>query len=202
MSDFASLIKKVDRLVTSSVSDEIKLRQSGDIIYQTSQKILANADTLLAPGQQIEVDSSDTQIDTSFSDFLSSLTQASISTGFFVKYLQPQQRKQYHRETVTIESMSAVEAIAELAVGIASFKPDSNLLSDEVMEQAHDENIADWVTLVDGHLQADPQANTLDFIAANLDLTLAQVFIAVLFGDFILEQSDFYNPRSIIVRSR
>ena len=67
------------------IRDEVKLRRSGELIYNVSERILKKAKNLLSKSQRSEVDRADTQIDRSFSNFLSSLTQQSISTNFLAK---------------------------------------------------------------------------------------------------------------------
>ena len=86
---FTQLIKKVDVIESACIRDEVKLRLSGELIHLGSEQILQKANTLLEQSQQSKIDETDTQVDRSFSNFLSSLTQQSISTNFLAKYLQP-----------------------------------------------------------------------------------------------------------------
>ena len=202
MSDipFAQLIQQVDKIQSATIPDEIKLRRSGELICFLSEQILQKAKTLLENQErclrlasQSQVTQADTQIDRSFGDFLASLTQQSISTNFLAKYLQPQQRADYHRETTkSIKFLSAAEALDELA---------EDLSESEIFTLAHDENIDKWVLevrkLVEGRQQA-----TLAEIVERLELTKAQIFIALLFGNFELSQSsDFYNGFDIKIKS-
>ena len=152
--------------------------------------ILDKVNALLEKSQQLEVDEADTQIDRSFGDFLSSLTQQSISTLFLAKYLQPQIRANYQRETTkSIKSLSATEALDELA---------EDLIESEVFALAHDENIEVWIESVERHLKLYPKVNTLPEIAKLNDLTLAQAFVTGLFGHFKIEQlGDFYEVEGL-----
>ena len=112
---FSQLIHKVDIIESACIRDEIKLRRSGELICNASEQILQKANILLEKSHSSEITQTDTQIDRSFSDFLSSLTQQSISTNFLTKYLQPQIRADYQREiTRSIKFLSATEALDEL----------------------------------------------------------------------------------------
>ena len=188
MSDipFAQLIQQVDKIQSATIPDEIKLRRSGELICFVSEQILQKAKTLLEKSQRSPVTQADTQIDRSFSNFLSSLTQQSISTNFLAKYLQPQIRADYQREiTKSIKFLSATEALDELA---------EDLIESEIFTLAHDENIEVWIESVERHLKLYPEINTLPKIAKLNNLTLAQVFVAALFGNFEIEQrGEFYE---------
>lgn len=192
MSDipFAQLIQQVDKIQSATIPDEKKLKRSGELICFVSEQILQKAKTLLEKSQQSEVDETDTRIDGSFSAFLASLTQQSISTSFLAKYLQPQPKADYRREvTSSIRSLSAIEALDELA---------EDLIGSEILTLAHDENIEIWIESVDRHLELYPDVNTLPEIAKLNDLTLAQVFIAALFGSFKIEQrGNFYEVKQL-----
>ena len=208
MSDipFAQLIQQVDLIQSATISDEIKLRRSGELICLGSEQILQKAKTLLEKSQRSEVDETDTQIERSFCDFLASLTQQSISTLFLSKYLQPRPIANYHREiTKSIKSLSATEALDELAEdlieqgSVVGF-PDHTqvLLESEIFTLAHDENIEVWIESVERHLKLYPKVNTLPEIAKLNDLTLAQAFVAALFGNFKIEQKGgFYEVRQL-----
>ena len=187
---FAQLIQQVDIIGSASIRDEVKLRRSGELIYKVSEQILSRANTLLEKSHSSQVDETDTQIDRSFGDFLASLTQQSVSTNFLAKYLQPQIRADYQREiTKSIKFLSATEALDELA---------EDLIESEVFALAHDENIEVWIESVEQHLKLYPETNTLPEIAKLNDLTLAQAFIAALFGNFKIEQKgSFYEVRQL-----
>ncbi|HHP7230225.1 MAG TPA: hypothetical protein ACFCUY_05125 [Xenococcaceae cyanobacterium] len=189
---FSKLIHKVDALESACIRDEVKLRCSGELIHLVSEQILQKANTLLEKSHSSEIDKADTQIDLSFSDFLSSLTQQSISTNFLAKYLQPQIRAGYHRETTkSIKFLSAAEALDELA---------EDLSESEIFTLAHDENIDKWVLEVEEFIGGRQQA-TLAEIVERLELTKVQIFIALLFGNFELSQSsDFYNGFDIKIK--
>ena len=183
---FSQLIHKVDALESACIRDEIKLRRSGELIHRVSEQILQKANTLLEKSQRSQVDEADTQIDRSFGDFLSSLTQQSISTNFLAKYLQPQIRANYQREiNRSIKFLSATEALDELA---------EDLIESEIFTLAHDENIEVWIESVKRHLKLYPEANTLPEIAKLNNLNLAQAFVAALFGNFEIKQfGGFYD---------
>ena len=183
---FSQLIHKVDIIESACIRDEIKLRRSGELICNASEQILQKANILLEKSHSSEITQTDTQIDRSFSDFLSSLTQQSISTNFLTKYLQPQIRADYQREiTRSIKFLSATEALDELA---------EDLIESEIFTLAHDENIEVWIELVERHLKLYPETNTLPEIAKLNNLTLAQTFVAALFGNFEIEQlGGFYD---------
>ena len=183
---FSQLIHKVDIIESAYIRDELKLRRSGELIYRVSEQILQKANTLLEKSHSSEIDKADTQIDRSFGNFLASLTQQSISTNFLAKYLQPQPRAEYHREiTRSIKFLSATEALDELA---------EDLIESEIFTLAHDENIEVWIELVERHLKLYPKTNTLPEIAKLNNLTLAQAFVAALFGNFEIEQlGGFYD---------
>ena len=183
---FAQLIKQVDTVQSACIRDEVKLRRSGELIYFISEQILQKAKTLLEESQQSDVNETDTKIDRSFSDFLASLTQQSISTLFLARYLQPQIKADYQRETSrSINFFSATEALDELA---------EDLVESEMLALAHNENIEAWIESVEQHLKLHPEVNTLPEIAKLNDLTLAQAFVAALFGNFRIEQfGDFYE---------
>jgi hypothetical protein len=187
---FAQLIQQVDSIQSGTISDEVKLRRSGELIYFVSEQILDKAKALLEKSQQSEVDETDTKIDRSFSDFLTSLTQQSIFTVFLAKYLQPQPKVDYQREgTRSIKFLSATEALDELA---------EDLVESEIFTLAYDENIEVWIESVERHLKLHPKVNTLPKIAQLNDLTLAQAFVAALFGNFRLEQfGDFYEVNQL-----
>ncbi len=191
---FSQLIHKVDIIESACIRDEVKLKRSGELIHLGSEQILQKANTLLEKSQQSPVDRTDTLIDCSFSNFLSSLTQQSISTNFIAKYLQPRPKVEYRREasheTRVLTSSTTVEFL----------DPDSIKL--EVASLAHNEDIDKWVLEV-GELVEGRQQATLAEIVERLKLTKAQIFIALLFGDFELSQpGDFYNGFDIKIKSQ
>jgi hypothetical protein len=198
---FQNLINQVDALKKSAISNEIKLKRSGSLIYQSSLGILDRAreylDILLTP----ETTKEDTKIDSSFNQFLASITQQSISTNFLHKYLRPVQKTKYKRETtVEIKSLKPSEALAQF---------ERDLI--EVISLAHDENIDDWIALVTEYLarrspisleeeigECDSQIKSLSEIVGATCLSQAQVFITLLFGNFtLIQQGDFYEGDSI-----
>lgn len=208
---FTQLIKKVDVIESACIRDEVKLRRSGELIHLVSEQILQKANTLLEKLHSSGIDETDTKVDRSFSNFLVSLTQQSISTLFLAKYLQPQQKAEYYRETTkSVKFLSATEALDELAENIVEQGsvvgfPDHTqvLLESEIFALAHDENIEVWIESVKQHLKLHPKIDTLPDIARLNELTLAQTFVAALFGNFQLEQTgDFYDEFGIKVESR
>jgi hypothetical protein len=80
---FSNIIRQVNKIDLSSLRDEIKLRRSGELFYQGSVGLLKQAEAALEMAQQQEINLADTKIDDSFSQFLASLTQQSISNSFF-----------------------------------------------------------------------------------------------------------------------
>ncbi len=175
---FVSIIKQVNSICTSQLADEVKLRRSGELFYRGSLDILTQVEAALELVRQQEVDLADTSIDNSFGQFLASLTQQSISTLFLKQYLQPRVRVKYEREsTVRIESLTPVEAVNQF---------DFDLLESEVISLANEENINAWVEQVVKCLESNPKINTLPQIVKATELSLAQVFISLLFGEFEL----------------
>ena len=191
---FSSIIQQVNLIDSSGLRDEIKLRRSGELFYQGSLSILARAEAALEDSRQPKIDATDTKIDSSFSLFLASLTQQCVSTNFLEKYLQPQVRAVYQRESsVRLQSLTSAEAIEKYSL---------DQISSEVSSLAYDENINAWIEKVLGCLRNNPQVNTLTQIVRATDLSTAQVFIALLFGNFELVPSeDFYEGFEIRVRS-
>ena len=192
---FSDIIQQVNKIDSSRLRDEIKLRRSGELFYQGSVCLLALAEAALENAQQEDVDLTDTPIDNSFCQFLASLTQQSISTSFLRKYLKPQIRSKYERETFhKIQSLTSTEA-----VGLFDLDP----IESQVRSLAHDEDINAWTQRVTKCLESNVEVSTLSQIAKATDLSIAQVFISLLFGDFeLLQSGDFYEGLAIEVRSR
>ena len=191
---FGDIIQQVESVNSSSLSNEIKLRRSGELFYRGSLGILARAEAALDNVRKQDVDLTDTPVDNSFSQFLASLTQQSISTIFLQKYLKPQYRVKYERDApVKVRSLTSTEAIDLF---------DLALVESEVASLAHDEDISAWVELVTKCINSNPQIDTLLEIANATGLSLAQVFISLLFADFELSQSgDFYDGFEIKIKS-
>ena len=80
---FGDIIQQVNKIDSSHIKDEIKLRRTGELFYLGSVCLLAQAEAALENAQQDNVDLTDTLIDNSFCQFLASLTQQSISTTFY-----------------------------------------------------------------------------------------------------------------------
>jgi hypothetical protein len=194
---FRSIIQQVNLIDSSQLRDEIKLRRSGELIYQGSVSLLAQAEAALEIAGQQDLDLIDTPIDNSFGQFLVSLTQQSVSTSFLQKYLKPQIRAQYERETsVRIQAFTSTEAVDLFDLDL--FK--SEVVSFASAKPAHDENINACVDLVTKCLKTNTEISTLPQIARATNLSIAQVFISLLFGDFKLMQSgDFYEGFKIKV---
>jgi hypothetical protein len=190
---FNNIIKQVNLIDSSHLRDEIKLRRSGELFYQGSLSLLAQAEAALENAQQDNVDLTDTLIDNSFCQFLASLTQQSISTTFLQKYLKPHTRVKYERETsVKIQSLTSSEAVGLF---------DLDLIESEVISIASDEDINAWIERVTKCLETNVKISTLSQIAKATNLSIAQVFISLLFGDFELVQSgDFYEGVAIKVK--
>jgi hypothetical protein len=192
---FGDIIQQVNKIDSSHLKDEIKLRRTGELFYLGSVCLLAQAEAALENAQQDNVDLTDTPIDNSFCQFLASLTQQSISTTFLQRYLKPQSRVKYERETFhKIQSLTSSEAVGLF---------DLDLIEPQVISLAHDENINVWVQRVTKCLESNIEIGTLPQIAKATDLSIAQVFISLLFGDFeLLQSGDFYEGLAIEVRSR
>lgn len=192
---FGDIIQQVNKIDSSHLKDEIKLRRTGELFYLGSVCLLAQAEAALENAHQESVDLTDTLIDKSFCLFLASLTQQSISTTFLQKYLKPQSKVKYERETsVKIQSLTSSEA-----VGLFDLNP----IESEVISLAHDEDINAWIERVTKCLESNVEISTLPQIAKATDLSIAQVFISLLFGDFeLLQSGDFYEGFAIEVRSR
>jgi hypothetical protein len=188
---FNNIIKQVNLIGSSHLRDEIKLRRSGELIYQGSVSLLSQAEAALEIAGQKDLDLIDTPIDNSFGQFLISLTQQSVSTSFLQKYLKPQIRAQYERETsVRIQAFTSTEA-ADL-FDLDLFK--SEVASLATVKPTHDEDINAWVNLVTNCLKTKTEISTLSQIAKATNLSIAQVFISLLFGDFkLLQSGDFYE---------
>ena len=191
---FNNIIKQVNLIDSSHLRDEIKLRRSGELFYQGSMSLLAQAEAAFENAQQENIDLPDTLIDNCFGQFLASLTQQSISTLFLQKYLKPQIKSKYEREiSVKIQSLTSSEAVGLFDLG---------LIESEVISLAHDEDINAWIDLVTKCLETNVEISTLPQIAKATNLSIAQVFISLLFGDFELVQSgDFYEGFKIEVKS-
>ena len=192
---FNNIIKQVNLIDSSHLRDEIKLLRSGELFYQGSVSLLAQVEAALENAQQDNVDLTDTLIDNSFYQFLASLTQQSISTTFLQKYLKPHSRVKYERETfLKIQSLTSSEAVGLF---------DLDLIEPQVISLAYDEDINAWIERIRKCLETNVKISTLPQIAKATDLSIAQVFISLLFGDFELVQSgDFYEGFEIEVRSR
>ncbi|MEO0014786.1 MAG: hypothetical protein RLZZ535_3175 [Cyanobacteriota bacterium] len=190
---FNNIIKQVNLIDSSHLRDEIKLRRSGELFYQGSVTLLAQAEAALENAQQDNVDLTDTLIDNSFCQFLASLTQQSISTTFLQKYLKPDSKVKYERETFPkIQSLTSSEAVSLF---------DLDLIESEVISIASDEDINAWTRRVTKCLETNVKISTLPQIAKATNLSIAQVFISLLFGDFELVQSgDFYEGFAIKVK--
>ena len=188
---FENIIKQVNLINSSSLSDEVKLRRSGELFYQGSQTLLLQAEKILEAARAQEVEESDSKVDSSFSLFLASLTQQSISTNFLQKYLKPQPRATYERESmIKIEFLTSDEASELLSTSLES----------EIISLAYDEDINVWVDRVANFLEINPSINTLPQIVKATGLSDAQVFISLLFGGFELVQSgEFYDGFEINV---
>ncbi|WP_036487544.1 hypothetical protein [Myxosarcina sp. GI1] len=191
---FSTIIQRVNLIASSKLNDEVKLRQAGELFYQSSLSILVRAEAAFEASLQPEIATADTKIDSSFSLFIDSLTQQSVSTIFLQKYLQPQVRAAYQRESlVTISTLTAVEAVEKYSL---------EKISSEVSSLAYDENINAWIDKVAECLRGNPQVNTLIQIVRATDLSVAQVFISLLFGNFELVPSEnFYDGFKILARN-
>lgn len=76
------------------------------------------------------------------------------------------------------------------------------MLESEIFTLAHDEDINSWINLVFECLEANAEVSTLAQIAKITNLSIAQVFVSLLFGDFeLLQSGDFYEGLAIEVKS-
>ncbi|MFM2315620.1 MAG: hypothetical protein RLZZ04_4898 [Cyanobacteriota bacterium] len=187
---FIDIIRQVNLIDSSELRDEIKLRRSGELFYQGSINLLEQAKIALAVAQQQEINLADTSIDDSFSQFLFSLTQQSVSTSFLAKYLIPQPKTAYQRESsIKTQVLSSTEAISLL---------EADLIESEVISLAHDEDINAWIDQVRRCLETNPQIDTMFQIVEATDLSIAQVFISLLFSDYeLIQRNNFYGEIKI-----
>ena len=193
---FSDIIQQVNKIDSSHIRDEIKLQRAGELFYQGSVCLLAQAEAALENARQESIDLTDTLVDSSFERFLASLTQQSITTTFLQKYLKPQSRVKYERGTsVKIQSLTSSEAVSLFNL---------DLIESEVISLAHDEDINAWTLRVTKFLETNVEISSLPQIAKATDLSITQVFISLLFGaNFELVQlGDFYEGLAIEVRSR
>ena len=189
----ADTLEKIDLWQVSSHSDRLKLHQSGDLMYRASTHILERVKLLLENLFRSPVAQGDTKINSSFSEFLRKRTQQTISTGFLAKYLQPRPRAVYEREAmVKVESLTPSQALEVFEL---------ELLESEVLSLAHDEDIDTWLVIVTSCVKDNPKIDNLRDIVETTGLSLVQVFISLLFGDFQLRQEgSFYDFKSIKVK--
>jgi hypothetical protein len=192
---FSNIIKQVNKIDISSLRDEIKLRRSGELFYQGSVNLLKQVDAALENVQQQEVDLTDTIIDGSFSQFLASSTQQSVSISFLPKYLKPQIRTKYEREESTyIKSLTATEAVNLFEVDLI----ESEVISLATARPAHDEDINAWINIVTKCLETNPQIDTMLQIVETTNLSIVQVFISLLFSDYeLIQRNNFYGEIEI-----
>ncbi len=183
--DFGEIIKQVNLVSSSELRDEIKLRKSGELLYQGSLSLLGRINNILGASKQQPIDSTETKIDFSFNLFLSSCTQHRVNTSFVSKYLTPQPRAKYVRqEDRRITSLSPTDFV-EL-FDVEEFAATVSL--------AHDEDINSWLDLVEVFLENNRDVCKLPEIAQKTNLSKVQVFIALLFGNFeILQSGGFYS---------
>ncbi len=81
-------------------------------------------------------------------------------------------------------------------VSIEVFEPE--LLESEVRCGAHDEDIDAWLVILTRCVQNNPRIDNLSDIVRVTGLSLAQVFIFLLFGDFeLVQKGKFYELKSI-----
>jgi hypothetical protein len=157
---FSNIIRQVNKIDLSSLRDEIKLRRSGELFYQGSVGLLKQVDAALEIARQQDLDLMETPVDNSFGQFLVSLTQQSVSTSFLQKYLKPQIRAQYERETsVRIQAFTSSEAVDLFKSEIASLA---------TAEPVHDEDINAWVNLVTNCLKTKTEISTLPQLECKL----------------------------------
>jgi hypothetical protein len=192
---FSNIIRQVNKIDLSSLRDEIKLRRSGELFYQGSVGLLKQVDAALENVQQQEVDLTDTIIDGSFSQFLASSTQQSVSISFLPKYLKPQIRTKYEREESTyIKSLTATEAVNLFEVDLI----ESEVISLATARPAHDEDINAWINIVTKCLETNPQIDTMLQIVETTNLSIVQVFISLLFSDYeLIQRNNFYGEIEI-----
>jgi hypothetical protein len=203
---FSNIIRQVNKIDLSSLRDEIKLRRSGELFYQGSVGLLKQVDAALENVQQQEVDLTDTIIDGSFSQFLASSTQQSVSTSFLPKYLKPQIRTKYEREESTyIKSLTATEAvnlfevdlIESEVISLATARPAHGEVSSPSF-LTHDEDINAWIDIVTKCLETNPKIDTMLQIVEATNLSIVQVFISLLFSDYeLVQQNNFYGEIEI-----
>ncbi len=183
--DFGKIIKKVNWVSSSNLRDEVKLRKSGELIYQGSLSILELANIILSESKQESIDSTETKIDASFNLFLASCTQQSVNTSFLSKYLITQPKAKYVRSETRIIKSLVPAGFVEL------FDPEEFTAT---VSLAHDEDIDSWLNLVKICLEKNKDVCTLSQIAKKTNLSKVQVFLTLLFGNFeILQVGGFYG---------
>ena len=106
----------MDSRADKPISDKSKLKQGGNLIYESSLSLLERFQKYSEKKlQQKIVIPRDTQVDKSFGAYFDSWTQQSISTAFLDRYLVSRQKANYERQsTVFIQELTTSEAIWEL----------------------------------------------------------------------------------------
>lgn len=180
IADFHKIIQQVDEIVNKSANDETKLNHAGNLFYQGSLIILEKAQECLENElhPEIIVAGENTQVDESFTLFLNSWTQQSISTNFLDEYLIPPSRAKYEREA----NLAPVLITEDI-----SFKPR------EEWEFSYDENIEQWMQQINTVLKKT-KSQTLSNIVELSNLSQAQVFLTLLMMEIDFSWTgDFYE---------
>ncbi len=75
---------------------------------------------------------------------------------------------------------------------------EADIIESEVISLAHDEDINAWIERIRRCLETNPKIDTMLQIVEATNLSIAQVFISLLFSDYkLIQRNNFYGEIEI-----
>ena len=103
-----------------------------------------------------------------------------------------------------VESRLGNDYPAIFQVGIEPLSPAEEIeISREIESKSHDEDISQWVEIIRNYLHGVSKKRvSLRDLVRDTQLNLAAVFLGLLHGGFVIQQSKFYDLDSLVVLVR
>lgn len=185
----------------AKMEQEERLRAAGDAIAQLCDVHVSRAECLLGSWEQRWRDRIDTELDTEpvlTEEMLSSFLRQTMSLGLeemLDHFLQTRSRD-------ATEPENSVVGEVEKEALLNWLDQDEY---DKALSVAHEENVSDWVRLIQNWLESHGQAACFRDLAYGLQqqhpgTTWAATWLGLLLGDFILQPSEYFYDADFIVR--
>jgi hypothetical protein len=185
--DFERLLRELDEAI-SQVPESEQLRLAGEAFLRLAEVCAARSKTWIEAWEQASRDPVVAQ------GFFDDLVRQTMAVDLS-ELMEPAPLRKQRSKRETRQEGSIVAAVEKAAVLAMVDQMEAEVLKEEVLAIAYNENVSAWIEAINGWLQTTT-ADQVQFtqLCQILKMPLIEVWLGVLLGGFELEaQGEFYS---------